>query len=218
MRAFHFAWFTFFIAFSAWFALAPLTPVVVKSLERDLDEQYTCSDQVCTRSDGNGTFVGCILTGTMTDTVLVTSGGFGPLKGTIPTGYYPLGKDKRDDRTSEKCSAIKARLQPKLWTANILSVSVTVVMRFLIGPLCERLGPRTLQATVLLVCSIPVFCASQIHDFEALAVVRAFIGIGGATFVVTQYWTTIMFSRESVGTANGTSAGWGKLGGGFTQI
>ena len=108
MRAFHFAvrarymplttksflllqWFTFFIAFSAWFALAPLTPVVVKSLERDLDEQYTCSDQacprpylvckisdeallllkVCTRSDGNGTFVGCILTGTMTDTVLV---------------------------------------------------------------------------------------------------------------------------------------------------
>ena len=144
----------------------------------------------------------------------VTSGGFGPLKGTIPTGYYPLGKDKRDDRTSEKCSAIKARLQPKLWTANILSVSVTVVMRFLIGPLCERLGPRTLQATVLLVCSIPVFCASQIHDFEALAVVRAFIGIGGATFVVTQYWTTIMFSREIVGTANGTSAGWGNLGGG----
>lgn len=49
-------------------------------------------------------------------------------------------------------------------------------------------------------------------------VARFFIGGLGATFVITQFWTSVMFSRIVVGTANATSAGWGNLGGGFTQI
>ena len=47
---------------------------------------------------------------------------------------------------------------------------------------------------------------------------RLLIGIIGASFVITQYHTTVMFAPNVVGTANATSAGWGNLGGGVTQI
>ena len=40
----------------------------------------------------------------------------------------------------------------------------------------------------------------------------------GASFVITQYHTSVMFAPNCVGTANATSAGWGNLGGGVTQM
>ena len=46
---------------------------------------------------------------------------------------------------------------------------------------------------------------------------RLAIGLIGASFVLTQYHTSIMFSRSVVGTANAVTAGWGNLGGGVTQ-
>jgi NNP family nitrate/nitrite transporter-like MFS transporter len=44
------------------------------------------------------------------------------------------------------------------------------------------------------------------------------IGVIGASFVITQYHTSIMFAPNCVGTANATAAGWGNLGGGVTQL
>ncbi|NQV55031.1 MAG: MFS transporter, partial [Rhodospirillales bacterium] len=37
-------------------------------------------------------------------------------------------------------------------------------------------------------------------------------------FVITQYHTSVMFAPNIVGTANATTAGWGNLGGGVTQM
>jgi len=47
---------------------------------------------------------------------------------------------------------------------------------------------------------------------------RLGIGVIGVSFVITQYHTSVMFAPNCVGTANATSAGWGNLGGGVTQI
>jgi NNP family nitrate/nitrite transporter-like MFS transporter len=48
--------------------------------------------------------------------------------------------------------------------------------------------------------------------------VRFFIGIAGGTFVMSQYWTSRLFTKEIIGTANGLAGGWGNLGAGFTQL
>lgn len=47
---------------------------------------------------------------------------------------------------------------------------------------------------------------------------RLFIGTAGGTFVMCQYWTSRMFTKEVVGTANALVGGWGNLGGGVTQL
>jgi len=46
---------------------------------------------------------------------------------------------------------------------------------------------------------------------------RLLIGAIGASFVITQYHTSVMFAPNVVGTANAASAGWGNSGGGVTQ-
>src|SRR3546814_6110482 len=43
------------------------------------------------------------------------------------------------------------------------------------------------------------------------------IGVIGASFVITQYHTSVMFAPNVVGTANAATAGWGNAGGGVTQ-
>lgn len=144
MRAFHFAWSSFFLAFFGWFALAPLQTEI-----------------------------------------------------------------KKDNAWLSQGSRFK--------TQNIVAVGGTILMRFAIGPFCDRFGPRVAQSLLIGIFSIPVFLVSTAHSFWQWTTARFFIGFIGATFVVTQFWTSIMFSGNIVGTANATSAGWGNLGGGVTQ-
>lgn len=146
MRAFHFAWFSFFLAFFGWFALAPLQ----KGISRLEPNSFL--------QDSN-----------------------------------------------------RYKYQ------NIVSVAGTVLMRFTIGPICDRFGPRIAQSALLGVFSLPVFLVSTVRTYAQWTAARFFIGFIGAAFVVTQFWTSIMFSGNIVGAANATSAGWGNLGGGVTQ-
>jgi NNP family nitrate/nitrite transporter-like MFS transporter len=57
-----------------------------------------------------------------------------------------------------------------------------------------------------------------VHSYTAFMVCRVLIGLVGASFVITQYHTSAMFAPSVVGTANATTAGWGNLGGGVTQM
>ena len=102
--------------------------------------------------------------------------------------------------------------------SNICAIAATVAMRFLAGPLCDIFGPRVLMAIVLMLGSIPVFLIGTVTSFAGLCTVRFFIGIIGASFVMCQYWTSMMFAKNTVGRANAWSAGWGNLGGGVTQL
>jgi NNP family nitrate/nitrite transporter-like MFS transporter len=56
------------------------------------------------------------------------------------------------------------------------------------------------------------------NDYETFLLFRLAIGAIGASFVITQYHTSVMFAPNIVGTANATTAGWGNLGGGVTQM
>jgi NNP family nitrate/nitrite transporter-like MFS transporter len=56
------------------------------------------------------------------------------------------------------------------------------------------------------------------NSYESFLLFRLAIGVIGASFVITQYHTSVMFAPNVVGTANATTAGWGNLGGGVTQM
>jgi len=98
------------------------------------------------------------------------------------------------------------------------SVAITVIARLLIGWLCDRIGPRKTYTWLLLIGSLPVMGIGLAHDFTTFLIFRVLIGVIGASFVITQYHTSIMFAPNCVGTANATTAGWGNLGGGVTQL
>jgi MFS transporter, NNP family, nitrate/nitrite transporter len=143
MRAFHYNWFAFFIAFCIWFCIAPLLPEI--------------------KDD--------------------------------------LGITKKD-----------------VWTSNIIAVSGTILVRFIVGPLCDKFGPRIPFAATLCIAAIPTAMIGLVQHANGLYIVRLFIGIAGGTFVMCQAWSSRMFAKKIVGTANAITAGWGNLGGGVTQV
>ena len=142
MRAFHLTWVAFFVCFFAWFATAPLMPVIGADLGLSKDQVYSI---------------------------------------------------------------------------GIAGVFVTVLARFVIGPLCDRYGPRVTYTLLLALGAIPVIGIAFAWDFQSFLIFRLLIGIIGASFVVTQFHTSVMFAPNVVGTANATVGGWGNAGGGVTQ-
>jgi NNP family nitrate/nitrite transporter-like MFS transporter len=142
MRAFHLTWMAFFVCFFAWFACAPLMPVIKQDL----------------------------------------------------------------GLTTEQIANI-----------NIAAMAVTILVRLIIGPLCDRYGPRITYCGLLLLGSLPVFGVALVQSYEAFLFMRLMIGAVGASFVITQYHTSVMFAPNVVGTANATVAGWGNAGGGAVQ-
>ena len=142
MRAFHLTWMAFFTCFFAWFACAPLMPVI--------------------------------------------------------KGEFGLSKDQ-------------------IANINIAAVAVTILVRLIIGPMCDRYGPRKAYTALLLFGAIPVIGVASAQSYESFLFFRLLIGAIGASFVITQYHTSVMFASNVVGTANAAAAGWGNAGGGATQ-
>ncbi|NSX15312.1 MFS transporter [Cupriavidus taiwanensis] len=142
MRAFHLTWMAFFVCFFAWFACAPLMPVL--------------------------------------------KGEFGLSAGQIAN-------------------------------INIAAVAVTILVRLVIGPMCDRFGPRKTYTALLALGALPVLGVALAQNYETFLVFRLLIGAVGASFVITQYHTSVMFAPNVVGTANATTAGWGNAGGGAAQ-
>ncbi|WP_435354512.1 NarK family nitrate/nitrite MFS transporter [Emticicia sp. SJ17W-69] len=100
----------------------------------------------------------------------------------------------------------------------IASVSATIIARLLIGRLCDTWGPRKTYTSLLVLCSIPVFLVGLSHSYETFLLFRLAIGVIGASFVITQYHTSVMFAPNIKGTANAVAGGWGNLGGGITNM
>ncbi|WP_159468126.1 MFS transporter [Dyadobacter sp. 3J3] len=100
----------------------------------------------------------------------------------------------------------------------IASVAATVIARIAVGKLCDTWGPRKTYTALLGICSIPVMTVGLVHSYEGFLLFRLAIGVIGASFVVTQYHTSVMFNKKIVGTANAVAGGWGNLGGGVTNM
>jgi NNP family nitrate/nitrite transporter-like MFS transporter len=100
----------------------------------------------------------------------------------------------------------------------IAAVAITIIARMLAGWLCDRFGPRKAYTGMLILGSLPVMAIGLSHDYTSFLIFRLAIGAIGASFVITQYHTSIMFAPNVVGTANAAAAGWGNLGGGVTQM
>ncbi|MET3981031.1 NNP family nitrate/nitrite transporter-like MFS transporter [Mucilaginibacter sp. UYP25] len=100
----------------------------------------------------------------------------------------------------------------------IASVSATIIARLIIGRLCDTWGPRKTAIRLLLVGSLPVFFVGLAHDYTTFLLFRLAIGVIGASFVITQFHTSMMFAPNIKGTANAVTGGWGNLGGGVTNM
>jgi NNP family nitrate/nitrite transporter-like MFS transporter len=100
----------------------------------------------------------------------------------------------------------------------IASVSSTILARLLIGKLCDRIGPRKTAVRLLLFGSVPVLLVGLATNYTSFLLFRLAIGVIGASFVVTQFHSSMMFAARVRGTANAVTGGWGNLGGGVTNM
>ena len=124
-------------------------------------------------------------------------------------GLAPLMAIVRDDLHLTKS---------QIGNIMIASVSITIFARLLFGWLCDKIGPRLSYTYLLAIGSLPVMLIGFCNSYESFLICRLAIGAIGASFVITQYHTSVMFAPKVVGTANATVAGWGNLGGGVTQM
>ncbi|KAG7360258.1 nitrite extrusion protein 1 NarK [Nitzschia inconspicua] len=106
----------------------------------------------------------------------------------------------------------------EIWSSSIAGVGSTIAVRFLLGPLCDKYGARLLYLIILCSSSVPAALTGLVNSAEGLIILRFFIGIAGGSFVMCQYWSSVTFAKEIVGTANAIVAGWGNLGAGMTNL
>lgn len=124
-------------------------------------------------------------------------------------GIAPLMKIVKDDLGLTKA---------QIGNVMIASVSATIFARLIIGRLCDTLGPRLTYTGLLILGSIPVIGIGLSNSYESFLLFRLAIGVIGASFVITQYHTSMMFAPKIKGTANAVAGGWGNLGGGITNM
>lgn len=100
----------------------------------------------------------------------------------------------------------------------IAAVSATIIARLIVGRLCDKFGPRKTYTILLVLCSLPVMLIGLSNSYTSFLLFRLAIGVIGASFVLTQFHTSVMFAPNIKGTANAVAGGWGNTGGGATQI
>ncbi len=100
----------------------------------------------------------------------------------------------------------------------IAAVSATIFARLIIGKLCDNWGPRKTYTALLVIGAFPVMLVGLAHSYTSFLLFRLAIGVIGASFVITQFHTSIMFAPNIKGTANAVAGGWGNLGGGVTNM
>lgn len=116
---------------------------------------------------------------------------------------------------------IKEQLQltsGEVLNSDIAATASTIITRIIVGPMLDVYGPQWVQSWLLWLGAIPVACAAFVSSSLGLLIVRFFIGFIGCIFVSGQYWTTITFAKNVVGTSNAITGGAGLAGIGFAFL
>jgi NNP family nitrate/nitrite transporter-like MFS transporter len=100
----------------------------------------------------------------------------------------------------------------------IAAVSATIIARLIIGRLTDKYGPRKIYTWLLIICAFPVMLIGIADSYYTFLFFRLGIGVIGASFVLTQFHTSVMFAPNIKGSANAVAGGFGNTGGGVTQI
>jgi MFS transporter, NNP family, nitrate/nitrite transporter len=106
----------------------------------------------------------------------------------------------------------------QLGNIQIAAVSATIIARLIVGRLVDKFGPRLVYTWLLIICSIPVLCIGLSNSYMQFLLFRLAIGVIGASFVITQFHTSVMFAPNIKGTANATAGGFGNAGGGAANF
>ena len=101
---------------------------------------------------------------------------------------------------------------------QIASVSATIIARLLIGRLIDKFGPKLIYTWLLVICAVPVLLIGTSQSYTSFLLFRLAIGVIGASFVITQFHTSVMFAPNIKGTANATAGGFGNAGGGAANF
>lgn len=105
-----------------------------------------------------------------------------------------------------------------IWWTNLWMMAGGVPMRFLMGPLCDKYGARTVMTTVVALAAIPCTMTGLVAtNLRRLTIIRFLLGAMDS-FVPGQYWITCHFVREVGGTAMALAGGLGATGSGVTQL
>ncbi len=101
---------------------------------------------------------------------------------------------------------------------QIASVSATIIARLIIGRLVDKFGPRLVYTWLLIICALPVIFIGFSQSYQSFLLFRLAIGVIGASFVITQFHTSVMFAPNIKGTANAVAGGFGNAGGGAANF
>jgi MFS transporter, NNP family, nitrate/nitrite transporter len=105
-----------------------------------------------------------------------------------------------------------------LVNGGIAAVTGTIACRIFMGSFCDAWGPRFGHAFLQLLTSPATFGIALITGYAGYVITRMVIGFSLATFVCCQFWGTVMFNANVVGTANAVAGGWGNMGAGVTYL
>jgi NNP family nitrate/nitrite transporter-like MFS transporter len=231
MRAFWASTISFFLAFLGWFALAPLALDVAQSMEICENQKYPPATNpkrkaylkfknlkteklYCRYGKNNKdkpTDCKPVPDDIMNKPLCTATVSTGCVTAEQKNPYNPKVLTKCVCSGGTDCKSVLAN-------AGVASVGSTIFVRVALGTLLERFGPVNVQSSLLTFGAIWVFAATAISAPWNFTLIRFFIGCAGATFVTNQFWCSLMFAPNIVGTANATAAGWGNLGGGVTQV
>ncbi|MCK5918223.1 MAG: MFS transporter [Cocleimonas sp.] len=94
----------------------------------------------------------------------------------------------------------------------ILNVAMTIPARIIVGMLVDRLGPKIMFSSILILGGLISIAFAWADSYETLAILRFLSGFIGAGFVVGIRMIGEWFPARQTGIAQGIYGGWGNFG------